>query len=88
MMVPMVAEATPSVLDPRDVETNMVFADTKAIGLDPVRVWRRLAEYGVLANVVAGKVRFVTHLDVTRAEVGETVRLWPRVVAETGGRTS
>jgi threonine aldolase len=82
------AQSTPGVLDPDDVETNMVFADTKAIGLDPVRVWRRLAEDGVLANVVAGKVRFVTHLDVTRPEVEETVRLWPRVVAGMGGRTS
>src|SRR5919201_1093094 len=32
-------DATPGVLDPDDVETNMVFVDTKALGLDPVRVW-------------------------------------------------
>src|SRR5207244_427140 len=72
------ADATPGVLDPNDVETNMVFGDTNAIGLDPVRVWRGLAEEGVLVNVVANKVRFVTHLDVTRDEVEETVRRWPR----------
>lgn len=82
------AEATPGIVDPDGVETNMVFADTKAIGLDPVRAWRRLADEGVLANVVANKVRFVTHLDVTRQEVEETVRLWPRVVADLGGRTA
>ena len=72
-------------LDPDDVETNMVFADTKAIGVDPVRSWRRLAEEGILANVVANKVRFVTHLDVTRQEVEEAVRVWPRVLADLEG---
>jgi threonine aldolase len=82
------AEVTPGLLDPQDVETNMVFADTKAIGVDPVRAWRRLAEAGVLANVVAGKVRFVTHLDVTCEEVEEAVRLWAGVVAELGRATS
>ncbi len=84
------ATVTPGVLDPAGVETNMVFADTRSIGLDPVRVWRALAGEGVLANVVAAKVRLVTHRDVTAQECREAVEVWARVTAalrdEVGGR--
>lgn len=77
----LLAEATPGALDPSTVQTNIVFADAAALGRDPVDVWRRLAERGVLANVVAGRVRFLTHRDVTAAEVEEAARVWRQVMA-------
>jgi threonine aldolase len=79
-----IAEATPGVVEPARVETNILFADTAAIGVAPVRVWRALQELGVLANVVAGKVRLVTHRDVSADEVEEAIRRWPKAVAAAG----
>jgi len=83
-----IALSTPEVLDPVSVETNIVFADTRAIGVAPFDLRERLREAGVLVNVVAGKVRLVTHRDVSTAEVDEAVRIWDRVVAPArkGGR--
>ena len=37
-----IAEVLPGVVDPVDVETNMVFADTEAVGLDPLEAIGRL----------------------------------------------
>jgi len=76
-----VAEATPGALDPGGVETNLVFADTEALGLDAQEAVERLEDAGVLSNVVAGKVRLVTHLDVTAEDIEEAVAVWRRVVA-------
>ena len=61
----------------------MVWIDTRAVGLAPLEVRGALAERGVLGNVIAGRVRFVTHRDVTPDDVEETIRVWGRVVAET-----
>jgi threonine aldolase len=76
-----IALSTPEVLDTASVETNIVFADTRAIGVAPFDLRERLRQAGVLVNVVAGKVRLVTHRDVSAAEVDEAVRIWDRVVA-------
>jgi threonine aldolase len=46
--------------------TNMVFARFPERHCQPLEAW--LAERGILAQVVA-ESRFVTHLDVTRADV-------------------
>ena len=78
-----IAEASPAVIDLDGVETNMVWVDTRAVGLPPLDARRALAERGILANVIAGRVRFVTHRDVTPADVEETIRVWGRVVEET-----
>jgi threonine aldolase len=45
----------------------------------------RLRAAGVLANVVAGRIRLVTHRDVTADQVEEAIGIWRTVVAETGG---
>jgi len=75
-----IAEFTPAVVDPWSVETNMVFADVSPIGLSALDVWRRLGDAGLLANVVAGKVRLVTHRDVSPDDIEEAVSIWPEVV--------
>ena len=76
------AEITPQALDPAAFETNIVFADTRPLGMRPFDVLRRLEEEGVLANVVAGKIRFVTHRDLTVRDVDRAISAWRRVVGE------
>jgi threonine aldolase len=76
-----VAEVLPGAIDPADVETNMVFVDTAAVGLDPLEAIGRLREEGVGATYVAGKVRMVTHVDVTDEGVGIALEAWRRVAA-------
>jgi threonine aldolase len=74
-----IAEATPAALDPSTVETNIVFADTAPLGASPWDVRERLREEGVLSNVVAGKVRLLTHRDVTAEDVEEAISSWREV---------
>jgi threonine aldolase len=83
-------EILPGAIDVEGVETNMVWVDTRAAGLAPLEVRARLAEHGVLVNVIAGRVRLVTHRDVMPDDVEETIRVWRRVVAalQDGGVTA
>ena len=50
-------------------ETNIVLAETE----DPVATVAELAAAGVAAVTVAGKVRFVTHRDVSEADVKDAL---------------
>jgi threonine aldolase len=76
-----IAEATPDAVDPFSVETNMVFASAAAIGLSAIEAQNRLAKEGVLATVVANKVRMLTHRDVSAADVEDAIEAWRRVAA-------
>ena len=76
-----IALATPEVLDPTAVETNIVFADTAAVGIAPFDMRERLRSAGVLVNVVAGKVRLVTHRDVGAADIDAAVEIWGEVTS-------
>jgi threonine aldolase len=71
-----VAEALPGAVDPSAVETNIVFADPGALGMTVVQAVDRLRQEGVLATMVAGKVRMVTHLDVTEGDIERAVEAW------------
>ncbi|GDY32121.1 GntG family PLP-dependent aldolase [Gandjariella thermophila] len=51
-------------------ETNIVLAEVA----DPPATLHRLAGLGVLATPMSGRVRFVTHRDVTAADVREVIR--------------
>jgi threonine aldolase len=75
------AEVLPAAIDVEGVETNMVWVDARAAGFAPLDVRARLAEHGVLVNVIAGRVRLVTHRDVTADDVEETIQVWRQVVA-------
>jgi threonine aldolase len=81
-----IATQTPEVLDPMAVETNMVFADIAAIGVSPWEARARLGEHGILSNVVAGKLRLVTHRDVTAADIEEAIGAWGEATAGAPGR--
>jgi threonine aldolase len=77
-----VAAIVPGCLDPAEVETNIVFADVAGLG-HPLAEWAAaLAAEGVLVSTVAGRLRMVTHLDVTRQDVDAALAAWRRVATE------
>ena len=57
-------------------ETNIVFVEVD----DAWGVISRLRDEGVLATFVAGKVRMLTHVDVTERDVDVALDAWRRVV--------
>ena len=76
------AELLPGSVDPGAVETNMVYADTEAVGLEPLATIGRLEDLGVGATFVSGKVRMVTHVDVDDDGLALALDAW-RTIAET-----
>jgi threonine aldolase len=74
-----VAEALPGAVDPSAVETNIVFAAPGAMGMTVVQAVDRLRQEGVLATMVAGRVRMVTHLDVGERDIDRAVEAWRRI---------
>jgi threonine aldolase len=74
-----VAEAMPGTLDPAAVETNMVYVDTEAVGMGPLDAIARLREQRVGATFVSGKVRMVTHVDVTDRDIEAAIAAWRTV---------
>jgi threonine aldolase len=80
-----VAEAIPGSLDPAAVETNMVYVDTEAVGMEPLAAIARLKEQRVGATLVSGKVRMVTHIDVTDQDIETAIAAWRTVAAAARG---
>jgi len=76
-----IAEATPLVVDPASIETNMVFVDSGAVGVSPLEMRERLRDHGVLVTLVGGKVRMVTHLDVSAQDIETAIDAWRRATA-------
>ena len=76
-----IAEAVPAALKPEEVETNIVFADPSSLGLSAVEMAGRLKDEGVLATLVAGKVRMLTHRDVSTDDVDRTIQAWRKIAA-------
>jgi threonine aldolase len=79
-----VAEAMPGAVDPGAVETNMVYVDTEAVGMEPLYAIARLKEQHVGATFVSGKVRMVTHVDVTDQDIETAIASWRTVGAARG----
>jgi threonine aldolase len=79
-----IAEVLPGSIDLEQVETNMVFVDTEAVGLPLYETLERLAVLGVGATHSGGKVRLVTHLDVDDAGIGLALDAWRELAAERG----
>jgi threonine aldolase len=82
-----VAEILPGSIDPATVETNMVYADTEAVGLAALDAIGRLRDLGVGATFVSGKVRMVTHVDVDDDGLALALDAW-RTIAAAVPRTS
>lgn len=74
-------------VDLDSVETNMVMCrvDGLAAGFTAPEFAKRLAARGVLVNAVdPRKVRFVTHKDVSRADIGKALAVIAEVAREAG----
>jgi threonine aldolase len=68
-------------LSPADVETNMVYFDVAGTGLDARAFSARLAAEGLRIGGGDGtRLRAVTHLDVSTAQIAEAVQIVHRVV--------
>lgn len=80
-----VADAFPGAVKPDDVETNIVFVEPTAIGLTAPEIVERLGDSGVLVSRVGGRVRMLTHVDVSRDDVDEAISAW-RKLAGTGSQ--
>jgi threonine aldolase len=80
-----VAEVLPGAVDPDSVETNIVFVEVNRAGMDTWETIERLRDEGVLATTVRGKVRMLTHLDVSADDVDAAVEVWRRVARDTRG---
>jgi threonine aldolase len=74
-----VAEVLPGALKPEDVETNIVFVDPAPLGASAAEVVDRLRDQGVLATIVAGRVRMLTHVDVSAGDVETAIEAWRRI---------
>ena len=78
----------PDALDPAAVQTNILFVDVTRTG-HPAQEWRqRLAAQGVLVTMVAGRLRMLTHADVTAADIGTALTAWRKAAAELTGPTA
>jgi threonine aldolase len=71
-----VAELVPGGIDPAEVETNMVFIDTAPVEMTPLEAVRRLEAEGVGATLVSGKVRMLTHVDISDEDVETAIAAW------------
>ncbi len=83
-----IGEVFPGAIDSSAVETNMVYVDTEAVGMRPLEAVRRLEEQGVGATLVSGKVRMVTHVDISDEDIETAIAAWreiSRVAREEAG---
>jgi threonine aldolase len=79
-----VAEIVPGSLDPSAVETNIVFAEVAVTG-QPLATWvDALAAEGVLVTTVGDRVRMLTHVGITAADVDTALAAWRRAAASLG----
>ena len=76
-----VAEIVPGGVDLAGVQTNMVFVDVAGTGW-PAQEWmRRLGAAGLRVTVVPGRVRMLTHADVTARDIETALAAWRRAAA-------
>jgi threonine aldolase len=73
------AEDLPGSVDLDRVETNMVLVDTEPMGLEPLEAIDRLKEMSVGCTLVPPKVRMVTHLDISDADIETALAAWRSV---------
>ncbi|MFW6164277.1 MAG: low specificity L-threonine aldolase, partial [Planctomycetota bacterium] len=68
-------------LDPRAVETNMVFFDCPRTGRTGAELAQRMAKEGVLMHATGPhRIRLVTHLGVSREQIVQAVQAFKNVL--------
>jgi threonine aldolase len=75
-----VAELFPGAIDPRNVETNILFVDPGVVGMSAPEIVARLQMDGVLASIVTGRVRMLTHRDLSTADIDRALGAWKSLV--------
>ncbi len=84
-----IAELPGVAVEPETVETNMMFFDVADTGLTAAQLSERLAGRGVrIGRTDQFRLRAVTHLDVTRAEVEQAAEAVRAVVSEARAKTA
>ena len=79
-----IAAILPAHIDLDAVQTNIVFVDVAGTG-QPLAAWQAsLAAEGVLVTIVAGKIRMLTHADLTARDIDDALDAWRRVTAAFG----
>jgi threonine aldolase len=73
-----VAEIVPGGVDPASVQTNMVFVDVAGTAWPALEWMRRLGAAGLRVTVVPGRVRMLTHADVTARDIEMALAAWRR----------
>jgi threonine aldolase len=76
-----VAELLPGSVDPDAAPTNIVFVDVRGTGRTAPEWASRLAAEGLLVTMVSGKVRMLTHRDVTKDDIQGALAAWRRAAA-------
>jgi threonine aldolase len=77
-----VSAAAPDVVDPADVDTNIVVLDLAGTALTSGALVTRLKGEGILAGSVGSRyIRLVTHLDVTATECRRAAETTARLLS-------
>lgn len=76
-----VADVFPGAVEPNDVETNIVFVEPTATGFSVAEIVDRLREAGVMVSIVGGRVRMLTHVDVTRDDIDKAIAAWQELAS-------
>jgi threonine aldolase len=79
-----IAAILPQSVDPAAVPTNIVFVDVASTGHDAAQWRQALAANGVRVTMLGGRVRMLTHCDVTSQDVDTAVSAWRTAAAELG----
>jgi threonine aldolase len=74
-----IAEMAEGALDMEAVETNILFVDPAYFGGTAGEVGGRLRAEGVMVTQVAGKVRMLTHRDLTDDDIEKAIAAWRRL---------
>ncbi len=78
-----VAELRGVAIDPAAVQTNVVIFDVAGTGKTTAEISQALREHGVLANGINPReMRMVTHYDVSRAAIEETLQAMKQVIGD------
>jgi threonine aldolase len=79
-----IAGMLPQSVDPARVPTNIVFVDVARTGHDAAQWRQALSANGVLVTMLAGRVRMLTHCDVSSQDVDTALAAWRAAAAELG----
>jgi threonine aldolase len=78
------AEVLPDAIDLAAVATNIVFVDVSGTGWSALEWATALAAHGLLVTIVDGRVRMLTHLEITPTDIDTALDAWRRTVADLG----